>query len=159
MINMVYLHSGKHLFLKKVLPSLRHYYIQGYMGVGDKFLGKEIWGSFPNTKAWINIWISHSCFSFFLKAFIVIFLSFSLIRHSLRHERIFGTRPHFAELRAQHHDSYIIHLFYSDFPNWLVFMCAFSSIQFYHMCRFEHQRHWTKVKTLYITRIPLFGLL
>lgn len=32
----------------KKLPNLSHYYIQGYLGVGDKFPGEEIRGSFPN---------------------------------------------------------------------------------------------------------------
>lgn len=51
-MNMVHCHSGKHLyvcclFFLKALTNLSQYYIQGCMGVGDKFLGKAIHGRFP----------------------------------------------------------------------------------------------------------------
>lgn len=50
---MIHCHSGKHLyvfvFFLKTLTDFSQYYIQGCMGVGDKFLGEAIHGRFPKS--------------------------------------------------------------------------------------------------------------
>lgn len=63
--------------LKKTLPNLSRYYIQGYMELGDKFLGKEIQERFPN--------IYQGLYNLKVFRYLMVVFLFNLIRLSHRH--------------------------------------------------------------------------